>query len=351
MPKTVSPPGLPPETWRALLSASSDFSALKPWEFVYDCEPVGLIDPVTGETCIGNVLGNAGEVFSAIFYRREGLRWILSMLADPVEPEDINLADGIDCLQVEFVTKRELWKEDLAALKSVGFKPVGRGMVWPQFRTFEPGWHPWHINETEAGQILADLPRLTSFCRLLMDHRGLFENRDPTEIPFLPRTLPDRPLVPEDLDWRPLLVPPSTGLEPFQASTDQLDELRALKRSASFACEFDCTMLPGGSFLKNGRPCFGRFSLLVERKHGSVVGMDMASGAIATGEAAGHALVKALLMAQQLPETIYIGGERLQPVLQPLCDQLKITLRVVGSLPMLDQAVADLGEHMMGEKS
>lgn len=341
-------PQVSPETWRALLAAAADFAALEPWGFACDSDAIGLIDPLTGETRIGHVLGNAGEVFAAVFYRRAGLRWILAMLDDAGEPEDLNNADGLDFLKVEFFPKRELWKEDLALLKAAAFKPAGKGPGWPQFRSAQPGWHPWHLNQAEADQLLADLPRLTAFCKLFAQHPDLFDDREPTEIAFLPTVLPDRPLTPKDLDWRPLLVPPLTGFEPFQAPADQLEKLRALPRKPGLACEFDCTLMPGGSFVENGRPCFGRISLLVEKQHGLVVGMDVASGALAPGEAAGRTLMKALLMGQSLPAQIFIGGPRLQPVLQPLCDELKIQLRPASSLPALEEAVASLTEQLRG---
>src|ERR1700720_3255578 len=208
MPKLAPPPPVAPESWRASIAAAADFAALAPWEFCCDSDPVGLLDPFTGETRIGHVLGNGGEVFAAVFYRRAGLRWILSMLDSTPDPEDLNHADGMDCLKVEFVSKRDLWKEDFAVLKAAGFKPTGKGPVWPQFRSSEPGWHPWHVNQSEADQLLADLPRLTAFCKLFEQHPGLFDDRAPTEIPFLPANLPDCPLTPRDLEWRLLTPPP-----------------------------------------------------------------------------------------------------------------------------------------------
>jgi hypothetical protein len=271
------------------------------------------------------------------------------MLNDSPDPEDLNNADGIDCLKLELVPKRELWKEDLAMLKAAGFKPAGKGSVWPQFRSADPGWHPWHINQVEAGQLLADIPRLTAFSRLFEQHPGIFDNCDPGEIPFLPAVMPARPLTPKDLDWRPLLPPPVSGLDSFQPAAAQLEKLRALKRATGTAFEFDSTLLPGGSILENGRPCFGRFSLLVEQKRGLVLGMDVQSGALTPGEAAGRGLVESLLKAGQLPEKIVIGGSRLQPVLQPLCDALQIQLWPASSLPALEAAVASLSQYMMAQ--
>ncbi|HMP84269.1 MAG TPA: hypothetical protein PKA41_16345 [Verrucomicrobiota bacterium] len=346
--KLAPPPPVAPETWRPLLAATAEFAALQPWEFAHDSDPVGLIDPFTGDQRIGHVLGNAGEVFAAVFYRRAGLRWILAMLGDAPDPEDLNTADGMDCLKVEFVPKRELWKEDLAVLKVAGFKPAGKGLVWPQFRSSEPGWHPWHINQTEADQLLADLPRFTAFYRMFEQHPGLYENRDATEIPFLPAALPARLLTPADLDWRPLLLPPLSGFEPSEVTGADLEKLRALKHEPGLECEFDCTMMPGGSFYENGRPCFGRFALLVEKQRGLVIGMDVASGALTPGEAAGRTLVKALRMGKVLPGKLHIGGSRLQPVLQPLCDELGIGLWPASSLPALEEAVESLSQQMLG---
>ncbi len=349
MPKSQTAPAPPvsPETLTALLAAVSEYYALAPWEFAADSDPVGLIDPVTGEIRIGHVLGNADEVYAAVFYRRGGVSWILGMLSDNPNPEDINTIEGMDCLKVEFVAKRELAKEDLAKLKTAGFKPAGKGLVWPLFASSEPGWLPWHINQAEAEQLLADLPRLTAFCRLFEQHLDLFDHRAATEIPFLPANLPDRPLTLKDLDWRPLLPPPVPDLEPFKASPAQLAELRSLKRMPDLACEFDCTLLPGGTFLENGRLCFGRFGLLVEKKRGLVIGMEMTSGALSPSEAAGQTLVKSLLMAKARPSKIFIGGSRLLPALQPLCDTLEIELWPVSSLPLLDEALDSLSMQMM----
>ena len=77
------------------------------------------------------------------------------------------------------------------------------------------------------------------------------------------------------------------------------------------------------------------------------MGMDVQSGALTPGEAAGRGLVESLLKAGGLPEKIHIGGSRLQPVLQPLCDELQIQLWPVSSLPALEEAVASLSQHLL----
>jgi len=143
-------------------------------------------------------------------------------------------------------------------------------------------------------------------------------------------------------------MPPPVGLDPFHTPPDQLEKLRGLKHKRGLACEFDCFFLPGGSYYERGRPCFARFSLLVERNRGLVLGIGVESGALAPGEAAGRNLVAALLRIKMLPETIYIRGEPFQRVLQLLCDELQIQLVPADCLPFLEGAVGFLSKSMFG---
>ena len=241
------PPAVAPETWRALFATADAFAALTPWKTLYDSDAVGLAGPGNGGARIGCVLGHAGQVFGAVIYRRPaGLRWILSMLDDaPAEP-DLASAEGIDCLKLEFVSKGELRKEDRAVLKAAGYTAAGRGPVWPQFRSAEPGWHPWFINQAEAEQLLGDLPRLTAFCGLHRAQADRFARVDPGELPFLPVPLPERALVWADLNWQPLIPPPGHELAPFRATAEQLEHLRALAPVPGATYEYECVLLPGG---------------------------------------------------------------------------------------------------------
>ncbi len=347
MPKFAPPPIVAPETWRALFAAASAFAAAKPWETLYDSDVAGLLDPITGEKRVGCVLGNAGQVFAAVFYRRAaGLRWILNVLNEPPDAPEFADAEGIDCLKLEFVPKRELTPPDLEAIASAGFKAVGRGSVWPQFRSAEPGWHPWYIDQAEAQQFLADVPRLTAFCAMRRAQPDLFSGRAPAEIPFLPASLPDRPLRAEDLDWQPLIAPPTSDFAPFTAAEEQLAQLRALHPLPTSTFEYECALLPGGSFLENGRPCYGRLSLLVDHRRGLVLGLDVSSGASPRGEAAGRGLVKTLVGNGFMPGNLMIRDQKLEPVLAPLCAALGLRLKVSARLRGVEEAVRSL-DHFM----
>ena len=348
MPKFAPPPPVDPSTRRALLALAVEMEELAPWEFIADTEWLGLEDAGGRDYRLANVLGNAEEVFAAVIYQRTGIGWLLKVLEDDFDPEDLNAAEGMDCLKLEFGLKRELVKEDLAVLKAAGFKPAGKGCCWPQFRSTTPGWHPWHINQAEAELLLQDLPRLIAFCRLFEKHPAMYEGRSSADLPFLPEKLPDRPLTLADLDWRPCLRLPEPPLSPFIATKEDLDRLQRLPRSAGLALEFDSALAPGASLIEDGRPCFGRMALLVESRVGIVMGAEVTPGGVAPGISTGEAFVSLLLKSPQLPSKLMIRNPRWGPVLEGVCGALGIEIRVAKKLPALEAALSDLQRFMAG---
>jgi hypothetical protein len=345
-PKQELPPPIAPETMKALLAATTEFAAAKLWEEMCDSDVVGLIDQITGETRLACVLGNGGEVFGLAVYRRSGgIRWILNMLNDPEKCLGFAGVEGMDALKVEFLPKNQLLKEDLAALEAVDFKPAGRGLVWPQFQSTQPGYMPWFIDQSEAEQLLADLQSLTKFAVLFHQHRNLFDNRPPSEIPFLPNPMPNRPLQLENLDWRPMIALPET-VDPFKATEEQLTQLHSLNRESQSTMEYGCMVLPG-AIMENGRPCYSRISLLVEHRRGLMLGFKLALGTKPYTECAGSGLVQSLIKCKVLPGKILIDDERLESILGPVCDELKVKLVLSEELQNLADAKASLDQYML----
>jgi len=344
--KCAPPPKIARETMLALLAATTEFAAVKPWEYMCDSDVIGLTDPSTGELRLVTVLGNAREVFGAVFYRRaSGLRWLLSTLNDPEESPNLDNVAAMDALKVELLRKNELPKQDMTVLKALDFKPAGKGEIWPQFQSALPGCLPWFIDQDEAEQLLVDLPRLTSFTTLFRNHSDLFHDRSPTEIPFLPNPMPNRLLEAKDLEWRPLIVPPET-FNPFKVSDAQLDQLRKLKREPKAAFEYGSQILMGSTVLDKGRPCYSRFSLLVEHDNGFLLGFDLCLATVPFNECVGTGLVKTLIKGGSLPGTILIDDDRLEPILGPLCDIFNMDLLPSEELEGLAEARESLDSFM-----
>jgi hypothetical protein len=344
--KLAPPPAIARETLVALIAATTEFAAAKPWEIMADCDVVGLTDSVTGGIRLALVLGNGGEVFGAAFYRgATGIRWLLNALNSPEDCLSLAAVEGIDAIKVELVPKRELLKGDLELLKTVNFKPSGQGRVWPQFQSSIPGFMPWFVDQTEAEQLLADIPRLTKFHALLCQHPNLFEEHLRGQIPFLPSPMPSRPLVVADLDWRPVVVAPES-FEPFAVTGEQLASLKSLEPVPTSTFEFGCSVMPGSSVLEHGRPCYSRISLLVEHRRGIVLGFELSLSSAPFSQSVGLGLVNTLVKNRFLPGKILIDDQRLEPILKPLCSSAGIKLTLSKELEALAEAKASLETFM-----
>lgn len=336
-----------PSTWTALFGAASQLSDLEPWAFASDAEVFGLTDPSTREVRMGHILGNAGMVFAAVVYRNGGMPWLLSMLDGESDPSPEGALEAMDCVKLEWVHKRELEKEDLAALAASGVKIKGRGAVWPQFRSSKPGWHPWHIDGREARQLVSDLRQLTELLRLFKDHPKLFDGRAHLEVPFLRAEVPNRKLTLDDLEWLPVVMPPDESSEAATIAESDLKKLRVLERDPDLALDFDARLVPEASFLKDGRPCFGRMALLVESDTGMVASFDLQAGGAPGREAALSSLVALLLKAEILPSRLNVGISTVKTALQSLCSELGIQLVLATEMPLLEEAFESLGQALM----
>ena len=322
MPSKLPPPPIALETMQALIQAATAFGAAKPWEKMFDTHLVGLTDPVTNDLRLASVMGNAGQVFGASISRRAaGFRCLLQIIDDVGELPDMEIAANMDGLKLEFVARHELTKEEVSRLKAHKFQPVGSGRIWPQFQSVVPGWAPWYIDETEARQLAADLPRIVQFYTLFRAHPDLYDDHDFPEVPFLPEPMPGRPLTPDDLDWRALTVPPETHA-PYQPGDEQWPALRALKPDGQLECEFGCEVLSSSLILEQGKPCHSRVALLLDHQQNLVLGVQNVFAFQPLARSAGEKLVAMLLQLGRRPRALFVADARLVPILAPLCLEL-----------------------------
>ncbi len=270
----------------------------------------------------------------------------MKALDEPFDPEELSAVEGMDCLKLEFTRKSELTRHDLAVLKGARFEPKGRGCVWPQFRSTQPGWHPWYITQTEADAMLADLPRLIAFYRLFEKEESLFDGHPPLELPFLAVELPERALTPGDLDWRPCLRIAEPQLAAYTPDRQVMEQLLRIVPSPGLVCEFDSLLMAGASFVEEGRPCFGRLGLLAQSGNGVVLGLDIQPGALSAGYAAGASLVGALLKAGRLPAKLILRDPRWRPVVEPFCATLGIQIGLARRLPAFEEALASVSQFI-----
>jgi hypothetical protein len=137
------------DEWQALYEAATAFKKARCWEWMYDDDLFGVMDPETGEIAYCCIMGQLGEQYAlGAYLGSEGLQSILDMMEGP-DKFSTDLFFIQKCIMASFENREDLEKEDRAMIKELGLKFRGKKQ-WPQFRSYEPGLYPWFIDAWEC---------------------------------------------------------------------------------------------------------------------------------------------------------------------------------------------------------
>lgn len=331
---------------KELVAQAVEFRRLAAWEFLYDSELLGLHDEGAGAVRLGSILGQMGQVFGlAVYHGKVGVGWILRTLARDASEglPDLEEAYEQECWKLEFVTEVELGEEDRQLLTAAGFQPVPEEdpevPLWPQFRSFLPGYVPWILSEPEAAQFVADLARINAFLRMVAEDLSLLDHED-NAIPFLPAT--DAPLIPASVQWHELRVPPKPEPTLPDVEPEVLEALRQLPTATHIVLEVDERWFPS-AMQAEPRPFFPLLFAVVDGRAGTALAMDVADSRAGGKEELLHiAFLAFLKRVGCLPGQVRVFREELAAVLEPLGEELGFLVSRREELPLLEEAVASL---------
>ena len=136
------------QEWRALYRAAIDFWQIHPWDWVEDTDLFGVKNPEDGEIGYCCVVGALGEFLGLVAYLgTEGLESYLKIQKSESPEEDI--LSTAKCLVASFEDRKFLQKPDHEVIKRLGLKFRG-AKSWPLFRSYEPGYYPWYLNQPQV---------------------------------------------------------------------------------------------------------------------------------------------------------------------------------------------------------
>ncbi len=138
-------------TWHDLFEMAIELKKLKPWEYLENHHVIVVEHPVTEEMLYICVMGAGGQEFGLAIYIGDYGRKILEQIELDTLPPDYYY--DMHCLNVTFVDREEITKEDYQLIKSQGLSFRGK-KNWVQFRSYLPGKFPWIPDEAECDLIL-----------------------------------------------------------------------------------------------------------------------------------------------------------------------------------------------------
>jgi len=363
----VNIPACPLPIWRSLFTAAIALREIEPWRWMSDSEAFGVQNPVNQEIGYCCVLGALGEVFGLVVYLgSEGLDQYRKIQSGKLRSGSPEIIHGQSCLTAWFSNRGDLDKTDIKIATHLGLKPRGRA-VWPQFRRFRPGYHPWFLTEDEAKYLTLCLEQTREMALRLRTNpewlsapsygqyrvRVPVENPDPsaaeashTAQPPYSESLTDQPLLFADLarshswQWCDQWLKPAPLLEPVIRSVP-LDEVRLqrIKNASSGhhgVWEIDADYMTE-AVAGDERPFFPYMLLCADHDSGFILGTVLANPSTWEGEFV-EAFLNAIEQSKLFPEKLWFRKEALRALFEPLATRLGVAVEMTSKLTAVTHA-------------
>ena len=329
---------------RALYEAADAFKKSKCWEWMYNDDLFGVMDPETKEIAYCCTMGWLGEFFGlGAYLGQEGLESVWGMMSSEEEDEPSpDLFFSQICLMASFEDRDGLADEDRAVIKELGLKFRGKNQ-WPLFRSYEPGLHPWFLSAWECRFLTLIMEQALEVALRCRKDKTILEH--PDERTFFVR-------VPEEqegeLTWSDQYLEAARPAREF-ASFEITDQLRLKKflntpRKKKGYWEVDTFLLPFPAQEKKGeRPYYPKILLVLDSSTGLILRYE----SVKNMQEEGHRFIEAVLQLVEgeestLPSQIAVEREETYQLLSAACQQLKLPLVKVKSLQVMPEIREEL---------
>lgn len=331
------------DKWLALYEAAGEYERTKPWQWMSDSDIFGVIDPDTAEAGYCCVLGGAGECFGlAVYLGAQGYEAFVKIMTGEYEGRFEETVYINRSLVLTFDDKKSLEKPDLAWMKHL--KVDWRGRVgWPCFRSYRPGYLPWHLDEHEMVFLTICIRRTIEFAvrfkknsaildapdrksRLVMEQDGEGRWKDRWYLPE--RVKKDVPLL-------------------FMPDAKRIKGILDTAGRSGMTWEIDISYSPMPIMGEGDRPYFPLTFYAVDRESFFVLNAHIFSP-----DALHHEIPEQFFKAIEdnkiLPAEILVRREDVHAGLKLIADQLGITIRMKRNLKAVDDVTRHMAAHFKG---
>jgi len=333
------------QEWHALYRAATDFWQIQPWNWVNDTDLFGVKNPEGGEIGYCCVVGALGEFLGLVFYLgTEGLESYLR-IQESESPEEDVLSTG-KCLVASFEDRKSLQKPDHEVIKKLGLKFRG-AKSWPLFRSYEPGYYPWYLNQPQVRFLTLALQQAAEVGLRMKVNGNLLMNSERGQ--YLIR-------VPEQsgsgLHWKDEWLSPAS-LERAKDEAPVPDEIRlqrikkrGLKPAGIWEVDFFQFPMP---IQEEDRPFFPLCLLIVDQDSGFVFGTHLESKDRHRPEFLNQ-MLKVIEETAYLPQEIWVKREEVFQLFETLVSRLGLKMKQVKRLKQLEYAKKSMNSFLSSGK-
>jgi hypothetical protein len=336
-------------TLESLYRLASQLYAMRAWNVISESDLVLVRDPITQETCYCSMMGVLGQVVAMYAYiGTESYRLFRRMERDEISSPG-EFFCGQRSVYVEFVARRELDPEDRRLLAAVGHPQTAKAS--PIFRAIRPGFRPWFVTE-EEGQTLAEaIDAMIAICSIVSKHGYVPYWEEADAFPLVSRVEGKSGKREYNVEMEKRVLPPEPPLPRVELRDDQSRQLRDCDYTMRGVMELDyfiSTAMIGG---KDERQALGCVALAADADSGIVFPPEIGSPNALAGDVLVSAIIKAVRSARALPQEIRVQNRRFKECLGPVSELCGFPIKVVGSLPALEEARRHFERMLAGDES
>jgi len=326
--------------WKSLYDVAVEFKKIGCWDWMWDSDMFGVQNPANDEIGYCCVMGRLGEHFAlAVYLGTEGLETYLKIQNREVTEGDIEALFVQKCLMASFEDREFLLDADRKIIKRLGLKFRGRNQ-WPLFRSYQPGYHPWHVTKDEAEYLTSALQQTIEVSlRFKEDPDMLIPPKRNRYLVRVPRKTDgewqwrDEWLKPEPLEESEVVVPPVNEV--------RLQKIRKTIKRRGGTWEADFFFSPTPVKEGNEKPYYPYAALYVDSRSGFILNADMLKHEeYMTGFSSG--LMTLIENVKFKPNEILVRKEEAFELLKLIASRLDIKLKLVKRLEMLEHAQASM---------
>jgi hypothetical protein len=330
-----------------LYGLASELYALRPWHLLDESQLVVVPDTAIGETCYCSVMGALGEVLAMHAYiGTESYRLFRKMAAGEIADAGEFFASQ-HSVYVEFVPRADLDGPDRKLLAALGHL-VGRAKASPIFRAIRPGFHPWFVTEEEAQTLEECMRAVIEVCSATSTLADVkyWDQADTYPVVSRLEGLTSEPRY--RIELIKTMLPSEPPLPKVQLGEERLRHLRTRDHAVRGVMELDYFLSGAMIGKKSERKACPCIALAVDADSGIVFPPELASPSVSAGDVLAGALLKAIQTGRALPREIRVRSGRFKDCLDPLSEFCGAPIKVVGSLPALEEAREQLLRMMGG---
>ena len=328
------------EQLKELYQAALEFKNAQPWKWLYDADIICVENPRDKTMGYCSVMGRGGEHYAlGVYLGDEGIFGFCNLMenADIIpQHEALHLQN---CIMCSFEDRDMLANADRKQIKALGLSFRGRN-AWPMFRRYEPGYHPWFINQEECIFLIHAL-RQTLFVatNVISDQLKMDMERGKTILRYSKE---------EDgkLQWysKEISLPyPIVSYKPLEINDHVL--IQKIKKAGSrgnISLQVDtCYMTSPVQENKDERPYFPRVLIIAEQKSGQVVDFEMYQSITDDANVTLNKLMR-MCLERGTPKEIQARSDAMIAILDDFCKKAGIKLKMVKRLTIIEQLMEEM---------